>query len=156
MAVRTKRARRSTRTSRVSELKRTVQERRAAGRERKIIRRQFERTYRQVEGRKAFLHQKVHQRRAATAIQQGRIIPSSWIFGLIQLDTGYVIVRMGTRNYKSETPIPREIFERWSSGKATCRTNDTGLIKKFWIGKTPSLGAFFNKEIRGTYKFKKA
>lgn len=142
-----------TRVARNSELRRTFQERRAKGRERKVIRAQFRREYENVRGRGSKFHQHVHEHRAATAMQEGRIIPSSWIFSLFQDEQGYVYVRMGSQNYKSNTPIPGPLFREWADGKATCKTNDTGIVKRFWIGKTPTLGGFYNKKIKGHYRF---
>ena len=47
--------------------------------------------------------------------------------------------------------VPEAIFVSWTKGAATCQTSDNGKKKKWWIGKTPSLGAFFNHYIKNKY-----
>ena len=47
--------------------------------------------------------------------------------------------------------VPEAIFNAWTKGAATCMTSDSGKRKQWWIGKTPSLGAFFNHYIKNKY-----
>ncbi len=44
--------------------------------------------------------------------------------------------------------VPELIFVAWTKGAATCSTSDSRKRKRWWIGKTPSLGAFFNDKIK--------
>lgn len=63
-----------------------------------------------------------------------------------------VLVRLNFTKFTCH-PIPPSMFEDWYLGKASCRTDDIRrkgrLIKRkrWWAGKTPSLGAFFNQYI---------
>jgi len=47
--------------------------------------------------------------------------------------------------------VPPEVIENWKIGAATCITFDPSGLKRWWLGKTPSLGAFYNSEIKGKY-----
>lgn len=165
----TKRKSQRSRLSR-SQISQELRTQRTLARERKTIRRQSHRQYKEVSfkapgradlyiNRKSrvlgAIHQRIQQRRAASAIQSGRLIPSSWIFGLSRDLQGYVYMDTPGQLYKSQKIIPLDIFNDWKRGAATCITTDTGLIKRWWRGKTPSLGAYYNKNIRGKYKFDK-
>ena len=49
--------------------------------------------------------------------------------------------------------VPEAIFTAWTKGASTCVTSDSGKKKRWWIGKTPSLGAFFNTHIKPKYTY---
>lgn len=170
MATRTKRSSRQRTQRNTSRVRSEYQKQRALGRERKGMRNIARDQYRAVshkapgradikQNRKSrilgALHQRVQERRAASAIQSGRMIPSSWISTIAQDMQGYIYVTMSGVLFKSSVTIPISIFDDWKEGKATCITTDSGIIKRWWRGKTPSLGAYYNKHIRGKYKFNK-
>ena len=80
------------------------------------------------------------------------LIGSSFINYLdYEPETKVVNVRLGYRNYHTTKDVPQSVFLRWKRGEATCQTNDKSSLKRWTIGKTPSLGAFFNVYIKGRY-----
>ena len=68
------------------------------------------------------------------------------------MNTGNVHVLLSNEAYTFFN-VPEAIFSAWTKGAATCQTSDSGKKKKWWIGKTPSLGAFFNHYIKNKYGF---
>lgn len=97
--------------------------------------------------------QKAWWARAAKARQAGRKLKSSFVDYLeYDSDTNNVHVTLSGRKYTFMN-VPPSIFNAWRKGAATCTTDDTGKKKRWWIGKTPSLGAFFNTYIKPKYSF---
>lgn len=75
-------------------------------------------------------------------------ISSSFVHYLsYNIETGTVNCILGKKKY-SFLNIHETIFNAWRKGAASCKTSDTGKKKEWWIGKTPSLGAFFNQHIK--------
>jgi len=89
-------------------------------------------------------------------LKRGALMPSSVVEELIyDPDTKKAFVQLGDNKYTYHQ-INESVFDRWFQGKASCITTDvgkfTGSRRKRWIaGKTPSLGAFYNKYIKGQY-----
>jgi len=81
----------------------------------------------------------------------GRNLSSSFVSSLkFDIQTGNVDVTLSGKNYRFFN-VPEAIFTAWTKGAATCQTTDNGQVKQWWIGKTPSLGAFFNHYIKNKY-----
>ena len=65
-----------------------------------------------------------------------------------------VQIRLGSfrqRNYYY-IGVPRFVFNNWWEKGAICQTTDTSSLKRWKKGKTGSLGAFYNQNIKGQYK----
>jgi len=81
----------------------------------------------------------------------GQELDSSFVSELEYIqDEGKVWVLLSGRKYTFFN-VPEAIFTSWTKGAATCQTSDSGKRKKWWVGKTPSLGAFFNSYIKPKY-----
>jgi len=79
------------------------------------------------------------------------LMPSSFISYLFYHEKQTVVqMRLNGRNYYAKG-VPKNVFIDWSRGAASCRTNDTSSLKRWTIGKTPSLGAYFDQNIKGKY-----
>lgn len=65
-------------------------------------------------------------------------------------ETKVVQVQLGATWYWYEE-VPEKIFNDWRMGDAHCKTNDFMRRKRWWKGKYPSLGAFYNQKIKGRY-----
>lgn len=102
------------------------------------------------------IKQKVHEFRSQFRMGRDRLIKSSWIKSL-SYDATTQTVQMYTRFGKGYEymGVPVSIFNDWWEGKATCKTSDFGKKKQWWVGKTPSLGAFYNKKIKGKFSSRK-
>jgi hypothetical protein len=97
--------------------------------------------------RKGKLRQKTWKIEAWTQRRLGRKLRSSFVSKLSwNSATGTVNVLLSGKKY-SYLNVEEAIFNAWEDGGATCRTSDDGKKKLWWIGKTPSLGAFFNTYI---------
>ena len=90
-------------------------------------------------------------RRSLSRITHGRIVPSSWINDVIWDEKTGITIMYTKTGGKYKYRIPRDIYERWRKGDASCRTIDrrSKFRKRFWPGKNPSAGAFFDQHIRG-------
>jgi hypothetical protein len=82
-------------------------------------------------------------------------VPSSWIDELEWVGDGRVYVSFNG-NWYTYSHIKESVFKRWQAGLASCITDDpqggSKMHRKRWIkGKTPSLGAFYNRYIKGGY-----
>jgi hypothetical protein len=97
--------------------------------------------------------QAIHERRSATRIQERRGLTSSFIDSLEYDElSGYAYVYMKNGSSYRYANVPRRVFMAWKAGRATCKTDDhRKWRKRWWIGKTPSLGAFYNQKIKGKY-----
>jgi hypothetical protein len=116
--------------------------------------------FKEVNARDRFIRGKAAE--SNVFLTEGALMPSSVVEELeaISYDArpGYVDVhvQLDDRQY-TYVLVPQEVFDRWFQGKASCITDDvgkmTGKHRKKWIkGKTPSLGAFYNKYIKGKYR----
>ena len=78
-------------------------------------------------------------------------LPSSFV-DVLEYDrmTSQVRVILGGRPYIFHD-VPAHVFERFFAGEAVCRTADRHW--RWWIGKYPSLGAFFNAHIKNIYRW---
>ena len=83
-------------------------------------------------------------------------IPSSFVDELEWVGDGRVCVSLNG-NWYTYLHVKESVFARWAAGLASCITDDPiggkkNLHRKRWIkGKTPSVGAFYNKYIKGRY-----
>ena len=83
------------------------------------------------------------------------LMDSSWIKGLDydpMTKIATTIFRLHSYNFHA---IPKRVFDRWYLGMASCMTDDASDLKRWWVGKTPSLGAFFNQQINGRYAYER-
>ena len=81
----------------------------------------------------------------------GKDLSSSFVESLdYNSENGDVDVVLSGKKYKFFN-VPEGILVSWTKGAATCQTSDFGKVKRWWIGKTPSLGAFFNHYIKNKY-----
>ena len=80
------------------------------------------------------------------------LMPSSVVHYLFYHEKQTVVqMRLNGRNYYAKG-VPKSVFIDWTQGAAACRTNDTSSLKRWTIGKSPSLGAYFDQHIKGKYK----
>ena len=81
----------------------------------------------------------------------GREFSSSFVSSLTyDPQTGNADALLSGRKYRFFS-VPEAIFVSWTKGAATCQTSDDSGQKRWDIGKTPSLGAFFNHYIKNKY-----
>jgi len=81
----------------------------------------------------------------------GKKISSCVIFGMEydeQTKDCYVSLPRQDRIYHN---VPKALFDLWKKGSSTCITSDPSKKRWWWIGKSPSLGAFYTKHIKGKY-----
>ena len=79
------------------------------------------------------------------------LMPSSVVHYLFYHEKQTVVqMRLNGRNYYAKG-VPKSVFIDWTQGAAACRTNDTSSLKRWTIGKSPSLGAYFDQYIKGKY-----
>ena len=84
----------------------------------------------------------------------GKDLSSSFVSQLdYNTENGDVDVVLSGKKYRFFN-VPEAIFNSWTKGGATCQTSDSGKKKRWWLGKTPSLGAFFNTYISSPMKGK--
>lgn len=83
------------------------------------------------------------------------LMESSWIKGL-DWDpmTKNADTLFGFHAYKFKK-VPKTVFDRWYAGLASCTTDDDSGMQRWEMGKTPSLGAFFNQHINGRYPYER-
>ena len=79
------------------------------------------------------------------------LLKSSWISYLFYNDNGHVNARFNGVNY-TVFDVPFSVYQRWRDGDAKCKTWDTSRLKRWRPGKSPSLGAFYDQNIKGKYK----
>lgn len=142
------------------QLQRAVSKRQRLANQRKNIREQYRKRFTKGLAREEvgvtfgrLTRQAIHERRSATRVQRGRRLQSSFI-AMLEYDeiSGYATVYMKNGSSYRYANVPRRIFQAWKAGRATCKTDDHRKWKKrWWIGKTPSLGAFYNQKIKGKY-----
>ena len=90
---------------------------------------------------------------AKKARRTSGLLDSSFVQSLkYTLPAGDVDVVLNGKKYKFFS-VPEAIFNAWWQGAATCMTSDSGKVKRWWLGKTPSLGAFFNHYIKKKYSW---
>jgi hypothetical protein len=91
-------------------------------------------------------------------IRSNMPVPSSWIDELEWHIDGRVHVSMNGSWY-TYFKVKESVFLRWQAGLASCITDDpqgNKIHRKRWVkDKTPSLGAFYNKYIKGRYECSK-
>ena len=106
--------------------------------------------------RDRFLKSKM--RDATDAILAGDLMDSSFVTDLEYDDSLQRVNVKLSGIWYTYFNVPEFVFNSWWEGLASCTTDDvggfTGRHKKMWIvGKTPSLGAFFNQHIKNIYKY---
>ena len=55
-----------------------------------------------------------------------------------------VWVKLSGKKYTIRN-VMEHVFVGWYKGQASCTTDDARKVKRWWIDKTPSLGAFWNQ-----------
>jgi len=76
------------------------------------------------------------------------LMPSSFVDELIYWEDTHVVNVLLNGRWYSVYNVPQGIFTAWFQGAATCMTDDAQRTKRWIVGKTPSLGAFFNHYIK--------
>lgn len=116
--------------------------------------------------RRRSARQKGWETEASESFGNFELIPSSFIVGLEWIDSPtdfeHVILHVrieqsnGNKIWYSYRNVPRGVVMEFWQGNASCTTDAPGGFtgrkrKLWWVGKNPSLGAFFNQYIKHNY-----
>lgn len=99
--------------------------------------------------RAKFLKQKYNE--GTRSAIKGDLMPSSFIEELIYFDVDHKVHAKFGKKWYTFYNVLESIFTSWFKGQATCMTDDNQRTKRWIVGKTPSLGAFFNTYIKNKY-----
>lgn len=96
---------------------------------------------------KELKRRKRQKRRLTKQRKEGFKIDSSWVHELRYFMEERKVWTLFNGKKYTYFNIPQAVFTSWWEGAATCITDDTEKSKRWFVGKTPSLGAFFNSNI---------